>query len=179
MATLVALSALAACLTDPPPDLPLDSQPPTIDHSAIFPPDPLITALPPNGFEVTVNLPDPTQLCQWSVYDQDPVDTGNGDYITCRQCDTTAIQNGKITLTFSLTEGEFDPSECHYIVFTVGGTFADQQCHSGGSDTTAWDYRPAFASCVSYDAGTLGDGAFPEAGADGLPITPDDAGDEP
>ena len=78
-------------------------------------------------------------------------------------------------MNFTVTEGpDFDPAECHYIVFTVGSTFADpQQCHYGGSDTTAWYYRPAFASCVSYDAGTLDDGAFPEAGADGLFVVPE------
>ncbi len=79
-------------------------------------------------------------------------------------------------IAFTLGAG-FDPTLCHTIKFTVASSFspADPTCKSG-SDVAIWTYVPQ--SCVTYDAGALGDGAFPEASNDAPFIVPD-SGDEP
>ncbi len=165
-ATVAAIGATSACLTDPPPDLPLVEQPPAIDHNAIIPADGTITGLPPDGFTLVISVPDPTQACQWSVYDSD----SNQQYIPCTACGAESSKDGKVPVNFTVSGAVFDPTICHHIVFVVGGTFADPQCRYGGSDVAHWDYQPPNASCVSYDASALGDGAFPEAGSDALPV---------
>lgn len=168
-AIAVAIGATSACLTDPPPDLPLDTRPPAIDHNAVTPPEGTpITGLPPD-FELWVSVADPTQACQWSVYDSD----SNQAILPCTPCSSGTMKNGKILITFDVSGAVFNPALCHHIVFTVGGAFADQQCRSGGSDVASWYYQPPNASCVSYDAAALGDGAFPEGGADALPVVPE------
>jgi hypothetical protein len=172
LASLAAVAAMGACLTDPPPDLPLDTAPPEIDDNAIDPAEGTITSLPPGGFTMAVAVADPTQLCQWSVYDKDT----NQQYVPCTPCDTESIHDGTVPVHFDVTGGAFDPTVCHNIVFTVGGTFADTQCRFGGSDVATWFYAPPGGSCVSYDASALGDGAFPDAASDALPLIGDSGG---
>jgi hypothetical protein len=170
----MATVAMTACLTDPPPDLPLDSQPPTIVHDQLQPQEGLpITSFPTTGlgFVVPISITDPALSCKFSVFDE------YQPYLPCVPCDA---DGGIELIDFTLQAAQFDPTECHTIKFTVGSSFspADTQCQSG-SDTAIWEYRPNYASCVTYDAGTLGDGAFPEASSDdALPIVPD-SGDEP
>jgi hypothetical protein len=170
-ATLAAVAAVTACLTDPPPDLPLQSQSPTIEHPALRPPEGTITSLP-TRFVVPIQIADPSLPCLWSVYDEYTT------YFPCKTCDTTWFDAGVVTIDFSLAGQSFDTTRCDTLRFTVGSSFsaADQQCHSG-NDVATWDYRPANGSCVTYDAGALEDGAFPEASTDALPIVPDSAGD--
>jgi hypothetical protein len=173
-ATLVATVGMTACLTDPPPDLPLQSQAPSIVQTATQPAEGVITSLPPNGlFVVPIGLADPTENCQFSVFDQ------YNDYFACRPCDTASFDAGTVTVEFTLGTAQFDPTLCHTLKFTVGSSFspADTQCRSG-SDIAIWDYRPPNASCVTYDAAALGDGSFPEAADDALPLVPD-SWDEP
>ncbi len=166
------MGATSACLTDPPPDLPLVEQPPAIDHSSVYPPEGIPLTSLPAEFELWVSLADPTQACQWSVYDGD----SNEPILTpsCTPCSSGTIKDGKILITFDVSGARFNPTLCHHIVFTV---FGDPQCRSGGSDAASWYFQPQNASCVSYDAASLGDGAFPEAGADALPVVPDSGGD--
>jgi len=165
-AIAAAIGATSACLTDPPPDLPLVQQPPAIDHNAILPPEGTITALPTGDFTLSISVADPTQPCQWSVYDSD----SNLQPYECKAC-PTVVASGEVQVNFSISGATFNPTLCHHIVFVVGSTFADPQCRSGGSDVVNWYYEPANASCVSYDASALGDGAFADAGSDALPVT--------
>jgi hypothetical protein len=121
---------------------------------------------------VPIRIADPAATCQFSVFDE------YDQYFQCQTCDPASFDAGVVTVNFGLG-ARFDPTECHTIKFTVATSFspADPQCRSG-SDVAIWEYRPAFASCVTYDAGALGDGAFPDASTDALPIVPD-SGDEP
>ena len=165
------MAALAACLTDPPPDLPLDTEPPIIQQASVKPPVGLLTSYPTTGFEVPVQLSDPNAGCVFSVFDE-----YNFPYLTCRACGTPVGEN-VVFVDFGLG-ASFDPTRCHTLRFTVASSFSpnDNECQSG-SETIIWEYRPDSASCDSYDAGSLGDGAFPDASTDGLPFVPD-SGDE-
>jgi hypothetical protein len=169
-ATLAAIAALSACLTDPPPDLPLQSEPPTIVHESLKPAEGLITSSPIPEFVVPIRIPDPTASCQFSFFDE------YDQYFQCQPCDTTSFDAGVVSIAFTLGV-RFDPTVCHTLKFTVASSFspADPQCRSG-SDVAIWTYQPE--SCLTYDAGALADGAFPEASTDALPIVPD-SGDEP
>jgi hypothetical protein len=169
---MVATGAVSACLTDPPPDLPLQSEPPIIIQQSLQPPAGLITSNPTAGFVVPVQIADPAATCQFSVFDE------SDQFFGCHTCDPASFDAGVVTVNFGLG-ALFDPTECHTITFTVASSFsaADPQCRSG-SDVAIWEYRPPSGSCVTYDAAALGDGAFPEAGTDALPIVPD-SGDEP
>ena len=171
-ATFTALAALTACLTDPPPDLPLQTESPTILQETLQPAAGVITSNPPDGFVVPIQVADPTATCYFSVFDET-----NTPYITCSQCDM-ASSASVVTIKFGLTAPLFDPTECHTIKFTVASSFSpnDRQCHSG-TDIAIWYYRPDFGSCVAYDAAALGDGSFPDASTDGLPLVPDSGGD--
>lgn len=168
-AIFAALVALSACLTDPPPDLPLQSEPPIIQQASLLPSGGLITSLP-SEFVVPIQIADPSAPCQWSVFDE------ADEYFPCQQCDTTGFAAGVAQIHFALG-ADFDPTLCHTIKFTIASSFSpnDPTCRSG-SDVAIWTYVPP--SCVTYDAGALGDGAFPEASNDALPIVPD-SGDEP
>ncbi len=161
------VAALAACLTDPPPDLPIDTEPPTIKLASVEPPVGLLTSYPPAGFSVPVAISEPAAGCEFSVFDEYDI-----PYFTCSPC-TTSLTEGVVSITFGLGAA-FDPTLCHTLTFTVASSFSpgDTQCRSG-SETIIWEYRPDSASCVSYDAGSLGDGAFPDASTDGLPFVPD------
>lgn len=162
------IAVTSACLTDPPPDLPLGSQPPTILREQMQPPEGTITSLPTDGFFVAVQLADPTDTCWYSVYDEYQT------YV-CRPC-PTASSAGIVPVNFFLT-GLFDPDACHRISFAVASSFPNAACTIGSSDVVDWEYDPP--SCLAYDAGAVADGAFPaEAATDALPLVPD-SGDEP
>jgi hypothetical protein len=171
LATAAAIGATSACLTDPPPDLPLPSQPPTIVHVSLQPPEGPITSLP--EFQVPIRVADPTESCQYSVWDEyTPF-----DFIACRPCDPSTFDGGVVTIQFTLNTATFNPTWCHTIYFAVASAFPDSQCRDG-NDVATWVYEPPSSTCTSYDAGGL-DGAFPEAAAtDALPVVPD-SGDEP
>lgn len=159
------MTAMVACLTDPPPDLVVTSTPPTIIHVAVQPPEGLITTLTASStFTVPISTGDPTQ-CFYSVYDEYTT------YRSCVPCPTSTFDGRTVEVDFGVGSA-FDTSICHTLRFTVGSSFAvpDQFCHSG-SDVATWRYVPS--SCTRYDAGSLDDGAFPEASTDGLPIVPD------
>jgi hypothetical protein len=175
LGTASVVAALAACLTDPPPDLPLDTQPPVIQQESVKPALglPITSYVAGESFTVPLLITDPAAGCQFSVFDE----YGNSLSTPCSQCGNQ-LTEGVTTVDFNLG-ATFDPTLCHTIKFTVASSFSanDGLCRSG-TDIAIWEYQPEFASCVSYEAGTLGDGAFPDASTDGLPFVPD-SGDEP
>lgn len=160
---LVAVTSMAtvvACLTDPPPDLPLPSQPPTIVHDAVSPPYELITELPPhNQFVVPIQVPDPSAACQYKLF----VDS----QLTAEpNCDLSGIANG-IAPQYVIPPQQLDPTACHVITFAL----------VQGTDSVTWQYVPA--SCLVYDAGPFQSGAFPDASSDALPIVVGESGTDP
>ena len=145
-------SDLSACLTDPPPDLPLYSQAPTILIDAVVPPEGPIVDLPPGlEFVVPVIVEDPSAACAFDVY-------LDGALIQESSCDANDFDAGIAAQHFLLPE-TVDPLTCHRIVFSLG------------TDLANWTYVPP--TCVVYDAGTLQSGAFPDAATDGLLLVPD------
>jgi hypothetical protein len=176
VAILGSVVATAACLTDPPPDLQLGLQPPTILHASggLQPPEGLVMTLPtlPSPyFTVPVEIEDPSQGCFYSVFvDGVAVDA-------CQLC-PLPVSSGVATIDFDplqLSPG-FDITTDHIIKFTVGSSPSrqgDPHCLAE-DDTVIWDYEPN----VLYDAGALEDGAFPEAGSsDALLLIPESGTD--
>ncbi len=144
--------AIVACLTDPPPDLIIPSQPPTIDHSGLVPPEGLITELPASlQFEVPIFIPELSAPCSYRVY-------LDGVLNEQENCDVSGLDAGIALNSFLLPE-TLDPLICHKIAFLLG------------ADSATWTYVPQ--TCVTYDAGALQDGAFPEASLDALALAPE------
>jgi hypothetical protein len=149
------VASLVACLTDPPPDLVLPAQPPSIVHDAIQPPEGLITELPAfDQYIVPIQIPNPSAACQYELY----VDKA---LVQATSCQETAIANGIATQVVTPPQ-ELDPTTCHVITFQLG------------TDSATWRYVPA--SCEVYDAGPFQGGAFPDAAADGLPVVVGESG---
>ncbi len=170
-----AIAVTSACLTDPPPDLPATTEPPTIDHEQVQPPEgTTLTSLPASGFEVTIQLADPSAGCLYSVFDA--ANPSAYPYLSCQPCGSVTAA-GTVTVDFNVGSAQFDPALCHRIEFVVASSFPDSHtCHLG-TDVVIWNYAPP--SCTTYDAGAAADGGFPaDAAPDVLPVVPD-SGDEP
>jgi hypothetical protein len=167
------LSALVSCiLADPPPELPKPpARHPNIVHAAVTPrADRPLGELPPNGFIVPVELPDPTRTFEWRLFvdfdevrNPSPVRSGAGG--------GTAGSADKQYVPFSV-DG-LAPG-CHRIEFMVALHFDPSIAHAAdasGSDSVTWFFTPSgsLAGCTTYDAGPggPGTGAFPDAGDGG------------
>jgi hypothetical protein len=157
-AVVALVSAMVACLTDPPPDLLLPSEPPRILHDALQPPEGLITQLPANvQFIVPLQIPDPSATCQYQLF----VDNVLEQVSSCQE---TATSNGVATQVVT-PRLQLDAAACHTLTFAIG------------TDSATWRYDPP--SCAVYDAGALQTGAFPDGATDALPAVVIESGIDP
>jgi hypothetical protein len=173
---VAAVATVAACLTAPPSDVGTSTDKrPEIIHSAVYPPEGVIRQWPPNGeFLVPVRLPDPTDACRWSDFDQNE-ELGSTTAIDVNTpCDTSLLDGGVLVQTAPIPQPR--DNDCHVLKFIVAHGFStDMVPDSIEGDIVTWEYEPASSLCNFYDAGALQDGAFPptDAGYEGLPVTPE------
>jgi hypothetical protein len=183
----IAAGGIAACITAPPPDLPiLPARGPRILEDGVQPPtNAYLTELPADGqFLVPVEVNDPTQEIVGRVFvdfypgsDNMRSATAADQMITAQP----ALDGGPTIMSFMLsaTADLGDPTACHLIQFFVADSFSGRSGHtpgdSLGADSVSWFYTPNGPNgCFGYDAG---DGAAAEDGAgDSLPLTPDGVG---
>lgn len=179
-ASFAVLSGMPACITAPPPELPVvPLEPPRILHNSVVPPaDQDLTELPPGGsFVVPVVLSQP-QPFSWQVFvDFYPGDTMNGSNLPGGYF--TAGDGGIVLVSFTLLPTDLvDPTACHWIQFSVGVAAVVQGTQlrpvwAAGSDSVVWRYVPNGPSgCTEYDAG---DGApAPDGPTDSSLLIPPD-----
>lgn len=170
------IAAGVACLTSPPPDLPASQAcRPTILHESVVPPaDRILEDWPQAGFVVPVQLCDPVTPGQFyfDVFvDYNPAD---GRTTTPAFFGVT-IGAGVIKVPVQIDQP--DSLRCHRVEFIAAHGFNERSQHtpdSIGGDSVAWLYNAGGgpAGCPSYDAGSLQDGAFPDAPSDVL-VVPD------
>jgi hypothetical protein len=188
LALCATVAGVAACITTPPPDLP---DPRLVQPSVLsdtVPPTGQLLQWPTDGsFTVFVDEKDnPAQPFQWAVfvdYDDNYASNSNPSF-TLLGSGPSAPDNdgGTNRVEFTLPTAPSTPFPCpHRIDFVVVNQFAmnsDRVPNSVGGDTVSWFYYPdGVAACAAaYDAGN---GAFPEASFDRLPIPPPEAGGEP
>jgi hypothetical protein len=177
-------AAAASCVTAPPPDLPVaPAQGPIIVQDAVQPPpSEYLLELPPQGFVVPVKVTDPTKPFVCRVFvdfypGSDNTLHATGTALTIPA--TPALDGGVTLVTFSLTTTNLgDPTACHTIQAMCADEFDQTSGHtpgdSLGSDGVVWQYAPNTpGGCSTVDGG---DGEFPDAPLDGLPLTPDSIG---
>jgi hypothetical protein len=176
--------AVSACITAPPPDLPvLPARGPRILHDDVKPPtSAFLTGLPGDGqFLVPVEVSNPAQLIAWRVYVDFYPGIDNMRFATpAEQSFSTppSVDGGPTIISFSLSPTDLiDPTACHLIQFYVADSFTGTAPTAGdnlGVDGVSWFYMPNGTNgCFEYDAG---DGAAEDAGIDALPLTPDGVG---
>ncbi|HEY1691179.1 MAG TPA: hypothetical protein VGG39_03405 [Polyangiaceae bacterium] len=193
-AVAAALVGSTACLSAPPPDLPVPAlQRPIILRGAVQPPAGPILGSFPQEFVVPVLLQSPDEPFQYDAF----VDFAQCVGFSCGSGTTPYIPPTTVTPTPGTLDGGVylahfdppagvDPSSCHTIEFDVAHAFDTNLPHtpdSIGGDSVSWIYSPTgnLTGCTLYDAGSLQDGAFPpsDAASDGLPVTPQDGGGDP
>ena len=176
--------AVSACITAPPPDLPvLPARGPRIlDDSTKPPPSAYLTALPADGqFLVPVEVSDPTQPIVGRVFvDFYPGIDNMHSATPYEQSFSTppSVDGGLTIISFSLSPTDLiAPTACHLIQFYVADSFNGTgpiAADNLGADGVSWFYTPNGPNgCFEYDAG---DGAAEDAGMDVLPLTPDGVG---
>jgi hypothetical protein len=175
--------AVGSCITAPPPDLPLVQRPhPTIVHYAVQPPEGPLFEWPTmlTQFVVPVEVDGPGEPFAYNVF----VDF-SGDQLSGDQSPRTGgsgpinLPDGGITLvSFWFTPPE-TPIPCpHRIDFLVANKFDPMSPHtfdSAGGDIVTWWYYPD-GGPGGCPASYTGDGAFPDASVDGLPVVPETGG---
>jgi len=175
-ASTLACAFAASCITAVPPDLPAVAGRPTVLHDAVVPPEgPLVEWPSDDTFLVPVQLDVPNESFFFHVFvdypaNQNPVYSGSG---------STNLSDGGITLV-SLMLVPPDTQICpHRIEFLVAGGFDTLNQHTpdkGGGDIVTWEYYGGGGpnACPPYDAG---DGSFPDAQPDILPVAPESGGE--
>jgi len=166
--------AAASCITAPPPDLPqLPTERPTIENDAVQPPEGLLTEWPiDNQFSVPVEVGNPVDFTFYVFVDYPAIPTYAlmGSLMNPPDAGITLVD---------FTLGPPDSLICpHQIQFLVANSFNAISPHTpttSGGDIATWEYYAGGnAECPSYDAG---DGSFPDAVPDGIPVAPESGGD--
>jgi hypothetical protein len=176
--------AVSACVTAPPPDLPvLPARGPRILNDDVKPPtSAYLTGLPGDGqFLVPVEVSNPAQLIAWRVYVDYYPGIDNMRFATSAELGLStppSVDGGPTIISFSLSPANLiDPTACHLIQFYVADSFSGAGPTAGdnlGTDGVSWFYTPNGPNgCFEYNAG---DGAAEDAGMDALPLTPDGVG---
>ncbi|HEY5145783.1 MAG TPA: hypothetical protein VII82_03415 [Polyangiaceae bacterium] len=178
-----AAGAVSACITAPPPDLPvLPARGPRILEDGVIPPtDAYLTGLPADGqFLVPVEVSNPAPPIVGRVFvDFYPgIDNMRSATMLTKMIDTQpSVDGGPTIVSFSLSPTDLgDPTACHLIQFYVADSFSDNNGHTAGdnlgADSVSWFYTPNGPNgCFEYDAG---DGAAEDAPTDALLLTPPD-----
>jgi hypothetical protein len=181
LALIAGASAVAACITAPPPDLPVPSPVrPTVLNSD--PPGGTLLQWPQGDtFVVFVEMDNPTETFVWHVfvdyYASYPVTSVNPGFQQSGS-GPDAPDSGVTRVTFD-AQAPLTVTCPHRIDFVVAHQFAtnsDRVPDKVGGDSVTWWYWPKGSPCADYDAG---DGVFPEASFDGLPIPPEAGGTLP
>ena len=164
VSVLCAVASVAACITAPPPDLPvLPDQRPSIEHTAVFPREGVLTQWPDGGeFTIPVSMAKPGELFSYEViYDHGT--SSQVDQIGITQA--PVIPDGGTEILPITLKPPADTSVCpHQIEFLVAARFAsDGTFDAIGGDVAQWTYfaNGTPTGCPPYEAGT---GAFPEGG---------------
>jgi hypothetical protein len=174
--------AVSACITAPPPDLPvLPARGPRILEDGVTPPtDAYLTGLPADGqFLVPVEVNNPAQVINGRVYVDFYPGTDNMHFATSAEQSLStppSVDGGPTIVSFSLSPTDLiDPTACHLIQFYVADSFTGTAPIAGdnlGADSVSWFYTPNGPNgCFEYDAG---DGAAQDAPTDALLLTPPD-----
>lgn len=169
--------AAASCITAVPPSLPeILNQRPAILHDAVVPAEGPLAKWPhDNTFLVPVELDVPNESFVYDVF-VDYVPPNQGLLIP-PSGPTTPPDGGISIVQFTLTPDDLpDPEVCpHRIEFLVAhafnGLLSKHTPDSFGGDIVTWEWPSA---CPSYDAGN---GTFPDAQLDSLPVAPEAGGD--
>ncbi|HTR96831.1 MAG TPA: hypothetical protein VMH61_02925 [Candidatus Acidoferrales bacterium] len=174
---IAAIAGIAACLTAPPADIGTSTnERPLIVHTTVQPPEGLLNGWPPqNAFLVPVQLPDPTANCEWRLFDKD-TESQEGPVFKGESACLTSVLDGGVVVEDPPVGAQPTDGHCHVFTFMVGHGFSALQVFDSiGGDALSWEYEPPGVLCNFYDAGAFQDGAFPpgDAGADGLPVTPE------
>ncbi|MGA9855059.1 MAG: hypothetical protein WBR29_07275 [Gammaproteobacteria bacterium] len=158
-------ATVLACFTAPPPDLlPPAVPPPEILHAIVQPPEGQIASLPLE-FVVPIERFEANEDCELSILLDGQAQAG----LDCLECPLSTFGSNVASEIFSINQP--DPSVPHTIALVVGNELDGIGCttpNSAGGDVVEWTL-PASAA----DAGSYGDGAFPEAAPDGLPVIPE------
>jgi len=181
---LGAIAATVACITAPPPDLPIvPLHRPTILHDNVTPPTDEVLTVWPQQWLVPVEVDDPSDTFWFDVFVDPDVNPDPAFGPVQQQPSPTAMDGGLTVVRFGPLS-QPDPSFCHRVKFEVAHSFSQTSPpipDSIGGDSVVWFYNPGggLGGCPEYDAGALQDGAFPpgDAPIDGLPVVPDAGGD--
>ncbi|MGH7270998.1 MAG: hypothetical protein ACREJ3_11260 [Polyangiaceae bacterium] len=194
MALGVALGASlqAACVTAPPPDLPVaPKHRPTILHDSLVPPanTPILQGTWPadDTFLVPIELDDPGESYCFQVFeDYEPYAAGGQATTPVRQACATpppsAIDGGITIVSFTLSPSDppLDLGQCHRVEIVVANTFRSVHTPDAiGGDSVTWIFVPGTGpGCPVVDAGAFEDGGIPngDAFAGAVLVTPDSAG---
>jgi len=173
--------AVASCITAPPPELPsAPTQRPTILHDAVHPPAALLYEWPSDEtFLVPVQLGVPSAFYYNVFVDYSPPPAGDGlSYSGMGPGPANPPDGGISLVSFPLPEPSA-PICPHRIDFLVASGFNANSPHtwnSAGGDIVTWWFYPdgGAGDCPPYDAG---EGTFPDAPSDVLPVAPESGGD--
>jgi hypothetical protein len=175
-----AVAAVTACITVPPPDLP---DPPLlsphIQRESVVPAMGDLFAWPrDNTFIVPVEMDNPTETFLYRVfvdYDDVPAGTQLHKQPVWSGGGPNAPDGGVSLVTFPL-DAPATPTCPHVIDFVVAHNFSpgsDRVWDNVGGEIGTWTYYPNGEPCSDYDSG---DGSFPEASFEGLPVPPETGG---
>jgi hypothetical protein len=183
-AVLTGVLGIAACLTAPPADLPVQPpRAPSILHSSVVPPTGVVLDTWPDVFIVPVRVDDPNTPFFYDAfidYNPDP-QARTAPQIFPTPFDAAGLVDGGV-VAVPVALSAPDPAFCHRVEILVAHRFNSTSPHtpdSIGGDSVAWLYTAGGGpnGCPAYDAGALQDGAFPQdASPDGLPVTPEEGG---
>jgi hypothetical protein len=182
VAAALGLGLPVACVTAPPPDLPVQAQedPIIVGEMAIPSTDGYLTELPEDGtFLVPVRANQPFFSSATYNYNPGPTNGLSGTFgaLGTHPWKLSMEDGGLIEVSFDLSSANppLDPTLCAVIQLEVSSSSFDKSFRTPGGSVTSieWHYTPGGpGSCDTFDAG---DGAFPDAPIDGLPLTPDAA----
>ena len=163
LACLLAVSAPACVLADPPATLPVVAdEGPVIITPSTTPAAGLLLIWPPSEtFIIPVQLQDPTRAIQWKVFlDYNANNPSQTTYVApgTTNADTVITQEGVLELQISDVFPPLDPG-CHTLTVVVAYGWLPGNANvpdPPGGSSVQWIYR-----CNLYDAGSLADATFP------------------
>lgn len=167
-AVLVASSAAACLVTDPPGDLPaVPLRAPRILSASVAPPllDPIQSLEPSSSLIIPIEVdPDERLEVRWFVDFDATLNPQPAEVILVEA--PTGAESTVRTVTIAI--GGIDPTRCHSILVLAAYGFAGNSPYTPRPaelyDQAVWFYRPGgnTVACPAYDAGT-----FPEASVEG------------